>query len=228
MRLLLGSGVVGRDHATKAAKGADQDFAASASLVHELEKAEIVAICAVFDQAGELSAPLEMRRRFPGVTDNVHARRCARSIAGWKPSPAAPCTTAQVCETLDRWPFHYNGGQLQAVSVGVGLAIATAMACMTAWAMFRGTLGILPLAPLASRFIAPAVGGALCGVGFATFSLLLSLHGLAADTLEEMAGKAFLSWKGTAPWAAAVLAVLFMLSAIPSVWRRWTSRAATR
>jgi hypothetical protein len=28
---------------------------------------------------------------FPGVTDNAKARECARTIAGWKPLPAAAC-----------------------------------------------------------------------------------------------------------------------------------------
>ncbi len=142
--------------------------------------------------------------------------------------PAQASTTAQVCEVLDRWPLRYNGEQLQTISVGVGFAILTAAACMFAWAVFRGALGILPFAPLTRRFVARAAGGALCGVGVTIFYLLLSLPGFTAPTLEEAADKAFLSWKGTAPWAAAVLAVLFMLSEIPSVWRRRTSRAATR
>ena len=43
---------------------------------------------AVFNQEGELSAVIELRRRFPGVTDNAKARACARSIAGWTPLPA--------------------------------------------------------------------------------------------------------------------------------------------
>ena len=30
-------------------------------------------------------------RLFPGITDNVRARECARTIAGWKPLPAAAC-----------------------------------------------------------------------------------------------------------------------------------------
>lgn len=129
---------------------------------------------------------------------------------------------------LDRWPLLYNGEQLQTISVGVGLAIATTVACMAAWVGFRGALGILPLAPFASWLVARAVGGALCGVGLATFLLLLGLRGFAAATLEETADKAFLSWKSTTPWAAVVIAILFVLSEIPSVWRRWTSRAATR
>jgi hypothetical protein len=45
------------------------------------------AIRAAFDQGGELSAAVELRRWFPGITDNAHARSCARSIAGWQPLP---------------------------------------------------------------------------------------------------------------------------------------------
>jgi hypothetical protein len=49
---------------------------------------DAAAIRAVFNQEGELSAVIELRRRFPGVTDNAKARACARSIAGWTPLPA--------------------------------------------------------------------------------------------------------------------------------------------
>ncbi len=30
-------------------------------------------------------AAIELRRRFPGVTDNAQAVECARTIAGWMP-----------------------------------------------------------------------------------------------------------------------------------------------
>lgn len=50
-------------------------------------EADADAIRAVFEQEGELSAAIELRRRFPGVTDNAKARAYARSIAGWKPLP---------------------------------------------------------------------------------------------------------------------------------------------
>jgi len=50
-------------------------------------EADAAAIRAVFDQEGELSAAIELRRRFPGITDNAKARACARTIAGWKPLP---------------------------------------------------------------------------------------------------------------------------------------------
>ena len=46
---------------------------------------EAAAIRATFNRDGEFAAAIELRRLFPGITDNEHARRCARSIAGWKP-----------------------------------------------------------------------------------------------------------------------------------------------
>lgn len=51
-------------------------------------EADATAIRATFKQEGELSAALELRRRFPGLTDNTLARAYARSIAGWKPLSA--------------------------------------------------------------------------------------------------------------------------------------------
>ena len=53
--------------------------------------ADAAAIRAAYEQDGELSAAIELRRLFPGIADNENARRCARSIAGWQPLPAAPC-----------------------------------------------------------------------------------------------------------------------------------------
>jgi hypothetical protein len=49
------------------------------------------AIRRAFDEGGELSAAVELRRHFPGIADNANARRCARVIAGWMPIP--PLTT---------------------------------------------------------------------------------------------------------------------------------------
>jgi hypothetical protein len=46
------------------------------------------AIRTAYEQEGELSAAIEVRRLFPGITDNARARECARTIAGWKPLPA--------------------------------------------------------------------------------------------------------------------------------------------
>ena len=55
-------------------------------------EAEAAAIRAVYEQRGEFSAAVELRRLFPAVTDTAQARACARTIAGWKPLPvpAAP------------------------------------------------------------------------------------------------------------------------------------------
>ena len=53
-------------------------------------EAEAAAIRAVYEQRGEFSAAVELRRLFPGVTDNAQARECARTIAGWKPLPKLP------------------------------------------------------------------------------------------------------------------------------------------
>ena len=48
-------------------------------------EADAAAIRAVYQQRGEFSAAVELRRRFPGITDNAQARECARTIAGWRP-----------------------------------------------------------------------------------------------------------------------------------------------
>jgi hypothetical protein len=51
-------------------------------------EAEAAAIRAVYEQSGEFSAAVELRRLFPSITDTAQARACARTIAGWKPLPA--------------------------------------------------------------------------------------------------------------------------------------------
>jgi hypothetical protein len=48
-------------------------------------EADAAAVCAVYEQSGELSAVIELRQRFPGIADNAQARACVRTIAGWKP-----------------------------------------------------------------------------------------------------------------------------------------------
>jgi hypothetical protein len=51
--------------------------------------AEANARSPLFGRPTELSsqAAIEVRRLFPGITDNAKARECARTIAGWKPLP---------------------------------------------------------------------------------------------------------------------------------------------
>ena len=48
-------------------------------------EADAAAIRTTYEQDGELSAAIEVRRRFPGIIYNEKARLCARSIAGWTP-----------------------------------------------------------------------------------------------------------------------------------------------
>jgi hypothetical protein len=68
---------------------------------------EAAAIQAAFDRGGEFAAAVELRRRFPGISDNEQARRCARTIAGWKPlklpprPPARPRKITKVHPHLD-------------------------------------------------------------------------------------------------------------------------------
>jgi hypothetical protein len=52
------------------------------SVVTEIDAA---AIPAIYQQRGEFAAAIELRRRFPGITDNAQAAECARIIASWKP-----------------------------------------------------------------------------------------------------------------------------------------------
>jgi hypothetical protein len=59
-------------------------------------EADATAIRTMFEQEGELSAAIEVRRLFPGVTDNAKALSCARTSAGWKPLPAAACQITPV------------------------------------------------------------------------------------------------------------------------------------
>ena len=47
-------------------------------------EADVAAIREAYDRAGELAAVVELRQRFRGITDNENARRCVRSIVGWR------------------------------------------------------------------------------------------------------------------------------------------------
>jgi hypothetical protein len=53
-----------------------------------VSEAEAEAIRTLFEKEGELSAAIEVRRLFPGITDNAKAREHARIIAGWRPMVA--------------------------------------------------------------------------------------------------------------------------------------------
>jgi hypothetical protein len=55
-----------------------------------VNEAEAAAIRAAYEQGGELSAVVELRRLFPGLANNENTRACALSIAGWEPKPPPP------------------------------------------------------------------------------------------------------------------------------------------
>jgi hypothetical protein len=61
-----------------------------------LTEADADAIRAIFNQEGELSAAIELRRRFPGITDNAKARAHVRTIAGWMRAPPSPCPVTRM------------------------------------------------------------------------------------------------------------------------------------
>jgi hypothetical protein len=61
-----------------------------------ITEADADAIRAIFSQEGELSAAIELRRRFPGITDNAKARAHVRTIAGWKSLPSPPCSVIRL------------------------------------------------------------------------------------------------------------------------------------
>jgi hypothetical protein len=49
---------------------------------------EAATIRAAYHQGGDVAAAAELRRLFPLLANNAHARQCARTIAGWVPLPA--------------------------------------------------------------------------------------------------------------------------------------------
>jgi hypothetical protein len=63
---------------------------ATLSGMYVVTEADAAAIREVYERDGELSAAIELRRRFPGITDNAKAREQARAIAGWQPLPPRP------------------------------------------------------------------------------------------------------------------------------------------
>ena len=56
---------------------------------------EATAIRIAFEQEGELSAGIELRRLFPGIADGAKAREMARVIAGWRPEASVPTRLAK-------------------------------------------------------------------------------------------------------------------------------------
>ena len=76
--------------------------------------ADAAAIRAVYEQRGEFAAAIELRRQFPGITDNRQARECARTIAGWRPI-RLPLRRQPA---VDRWPSPTQSGQRDSSAPG--------------------------------------------------------------------------------------------------------------
>jgi hypothetical protein len=69
-----------------------------------VDEATAAAIRQVFEDSGELSAVVELRRHFPGITNNETARICVRAIAGWKPLPPLPRKRTRTGRTRSSTP----------------------------------------------------------------------------------------------------------------------------
>jgi hypothetical protein len=78
--------------------------AAHVCAMFSVDEATAAAIRQVFEESGELSAVAELRRHFPGITDNGGARLCVRAIAGWKPLPPLPPRQTRICRTRSSTP----------------------------------------------------------------------------------------------------------------------------
>ncbi len=72
------------------------------SVMFMVTEEDAAAVRKAFEQEGELSAAIELRRRFPGITDNARARECARSIAGWSPLPTPPAKVVRLRPRKDK------------------------------------------------------------------------------------------------------------------------------
>lgn len=56
-----------------------------------VDEAAAEAIRKAYQERGELAAVVELRRYFPLLEMNEHARSCVQSIAGWRPlTPILP------------------------------------------------------------------------------------------------------------------------------------------
>ena len=53
-----------------------------------VDDATAEAIRRAWQEQGELSALIELRRHFPLIADNASARLCLQAIVGWAPRPA--------------------------------------------------------------------------------------------------------------------------------------------
>jgi hypothetical protein len=82
-----------------------------------VSEADAAAIRSVYEAEGELSAAIELRRRFPGIIDNARAQECARSIAGsiagWTPLAIPPRLARRRARKDARAGFAYHDANVQ-------------------------------------------------------------------------------------------------------------------
>jgi hypothetical protein len=75
------------------------DSPAHADTMFTVNESMAEAIRRAFEEDGELSAVIELRRHFPGIIDNENARLCVRTIASWQPLPPLPPKKPRACRT---------------------------------------------------------------------------------------------------------------------------------
>ena len=73
------------------------------SFMFTVDEPTAEAIRRAVDDGGELAGVVELRRHFPLLADNAHARRCVQMIAGWQPRAGQAQSTGEQ-ETPDRTP----------------------------------------------------------------------------------------------------------------------------
>jgi hypothetical protein len=73
-----------------------------------VNEAAAAAIRRAYEEGGELAGVVELRRHFPLITDNAHARRCVRMIASWDPIPEQ--TPPRAAPRRRRAPKARDGG----------------------------------------------------------------------------------------------------------------------
>jgi hypothetical protein len=64
-----------------------------------VSESDAAAIRTAFNEGGELSAAIELRRLFPGLANNENTRLFARTIASWQPLPPLPPKKPRACRT---------------------------------------------------------------------------------------------------------------------------------
>ena len=72
---------------TKARPPCLNDVQTQASGMFIVDEKASEAIRRAWDDSGELSAVVELRRHFPLITDNAQARLCVQTIVGWTQRP---------------------------------------------------------------------------------------------------------------------------------------------